>query len=389
MIWRRRHRLLAASVLGGQLALSGCQAAERPRLASGFQPDFTTLLKLPGSEAQVMRGQKPTVKAIHSFLELGPDAPGNKDARTARIRATVNGDAVLDDEVSAAAFPAILSVRSEAEKAELMNQKLNEIIDRELLMQDATNRLSRRGNNKIMQDMERIGNQEFDKQWLHRLMRANKVTEEAVFVRMLRDQGIPVDMIRRQWVRNFVAMEYVRERIRPHLERVGHEQVVEYFDSHLDEFKVEDTVVWQDLFIANARHPSPQAARQFAETLRQRIQKGEDFARLAKQFDNGDSSSREDAEGIGTKRGQITPEEAEPILLRLKAGEVGPLLELETGYHIVKVVKRTYAGRMPFDDQTQKMVREKLKGEVFQKEMRKIIANLKGNAIIEIAKEIK
>jgi hypothetical protein len=389
MIPRRGVRLLAASVLAGQLSLSGCQATERPQLA-GFQPDFTTLLKLPGSEAAVARGQKPPgVSPQKSLLDLGPEATGSREGRGARIRATVNGEPILDDEVMASAFQALASVKSEAERADLLNNKLNEIIDRELLMQDAVARLNKRGGAKFMQELERIAEREFEKQWLHRLMRANKISDERLFIRMLRDQGLPVELVRRQWVRSFIAMEYARSRIGPTIDRIGHEQIVEYYDAHPDEFKVDDSVVWQDLFIANARHPTPQAARQFAEVLLARIRKGEDFARLAKEYDNGDSSSRENAEGIGIKRGQITPAEAEPVVFRLKSGEVGPLVEMETGYHIVRVVKRTYAGKRPFDDQTQKAIKDKIQGEVFAKEMRKLVNDLKRQAIIEVASEGK
>jgi parvulin-like peptidyl-prolyl isomerase len=389
MIRRRGVRLLTATLLAGQLSL-GCQAEEKPRVAAGFQPDFTTLLKLPGSESEVARAQKPGEAAKQkSLLEIGPDAPGSRDARGARIRATVNGDPILDEEVLAAAFQSMGGVRSEAERADIMNQKLNEIIDRELLMQDAVTKLNKRGGAKFLQELEKIAEREFDKQWLHRLMRANKISDERQFIRMLRDQGLPIELVRRQWVRNFISMEYARTRIEPSITRIGHEQIAEYYDSHPDDFKVQDSVVWQDLFIANARHPTPQAARQFAEVLLGRIRKGEDFARLAKEFDNGDSSSRENAEGIGTKRGQITPPEAEPVVFGLKQGEVGPLVEIETGYHIVRVVKRVYTGKRPFDDQTQKAIKEKLQNEVFQQEMRKLVNDLKRQAIIEVATEVK
>lgn len=385
---RRRNQLLAATVLAGQLALGGCQAAERPSL-DGFRPDFTTLLKLPGSEASVARGQKPPQPGPSNLLDLGPDSPGNREARGARIRATVNGEAILEEEVVAAALQGLLSARTEAEKAEVLNQKLTEIIERELLMQDATARLSKRGGAKFLKELEKIADREFEKNWLLKLMRANNVTDVAVFARMLRDQGMPLELIRRQWVRNFIAMEYLRTRIEPQLNKIGHMQIVEYYEKHPEEYKVEDSIVWQDIFIANGQHPSPAAARQFAEVLIARIRKGEDFVRLSKEFDNGESNLRKDSEGLGNRRGEIQPREAEEILFRLKDGEIGPLVEIETGFHIVRMTKRTYAGRQPFDEQTQKLVREKLKQQAFQQEMRKLINDLKRQAIIEVASEIK
>src|SRR5205085_9659568 len=117
-------------------------------------------------------------------------------------------------------------------------------------------------------------------------------------------------------------------------------EVVESYTRHPDEFKVDDSVVWQDLFIATARHRTPADARRFAESLVARLKQGQDFVRLAKEFDNGESSLRNNAEGIGRSRGEILPREAEPILFGLKDGEIGPLVEIETGYHVIRLVKR-------------------------------------------------
>src|SRR5262249_10926101 len=151
-----------------------------------------------------------------------------------------------------------------------LNQKLNELIDRELVLQDCTARLGARGK-KFLQQLQEAAAKEFERQWLRRMMQANKYDDEEKFKKFLRSNGMPYDMIRRQWERNFMAMEYMRHRVEPHLMRVNYEQVQEYYDKHPDEFTVEDSVRWQDLFIATANHPSADAARQFAEVLRARI----------------------------------------------------------------------------------------------------------------------
>ena len=65
------------------------------------------------------------------------------------------------------------------------------------------------------------------------------------------------------------------------------------------------------------------------------------------------------------------------------------MLELEYGYHIVKVSKRVMAGVKPFDDQVQKEIKEKLKNDTFQFEMKQEVNRLKQRAIIEIGTEIK
>ena len=384
--WRRTHTLVTF-VVSIVVGVAGCQAADH-RPVGGPPADYGSLLDLPGSmPVGAARGQKPQPGS--SPLELGPADPGSRESRGARIRAVVNGEAILDEEVVAAAFQQMMSPgMTEAMKAELLNKKLTEIIERELLLQDAAARLARRKG--FMDELKSVADKEFDKQWLQRLMKANNQTDPVVFKRFLQDQGMPVEMIRRQWVRNFIAMEYIRSRIEPSITRIGHLEVVDYFNKTMQEFQVEDSLVWQDIFILKARHGGdPVAARHFAESLVARIRKGEDFVKLAKEFDNGDSSLRENAEGIGRKKGEIRPVEAEPILFGLKEKEVGPLIENDAGFHIVRLTTRTFAGRMTLDNEVQKQIKDKLRGKIFDQEMKRIINDLKAKAIIEIAREIK
>ena len=62
---------------------------------------------------------------------------------------------------------------------------------------------------------------------------------------------------------------------------------------------------------------------------------------------------------------------------------------METGFHIVKLLDRTYQGRKPFNEAVQKEIREKLRQQVFMQEMKRIVNDLKRRAVIEVAHEIK
>jgi len=49
-------------------------------------------------------------------------------------------------------------------------------------------------------------------------------------------------------------------------------------------------------------------------------------------------------------------------LFQMKDGQVGPLIELTNGFHVIKLVHRDHAGQQPFDEKTQTRIREKLRG---------------------------
>jgi parvulin-like peptidyl-prolyl isomerase len=377
--------LVGLSLIASTFFSAGCQSDRVP--LSAVEPDLTRLLAMAGGEGRTTtRGQKPeriAGKPAGSALDLSPDLPGASKGGVILIAAAVNGTPILKEELIAAGYQGLVTATSDAERNEILNAKLAELIDREVVLQDAYARLSK--NERFLKTLKEAAAQEFEKQWLHRLMRVNHYKNEEEFLRFLRKNGMPVELMRRQWERNFIAMEYLRFRIEPHVNQIGHLELVDYYDKHPDQFRVDDSVTWQDLFIAASKHPTPLAAKQFADSLAERVRKGEDFFKLAKAHDNGDSSFRDRAEGIGRKHGEIKPPEAEPLLFAMKDGEVR-LLEMETGYHILRLVKHQRAGILPFDDKVQKEIKGKLRGEIFNREMKRIVADLKRKAVIEVAK---
>ena len=64
------------------------------------------------------------------------------------------------------------------------------------------------------------------------------------------------------------------------------------------------------------------------------------------------------------------------MLFQLKKGEVGPLVPVPAGYHIVKVVERDYAGQRPLDEKTQTLIREILFDKIVQQEIRRLVDDL-------------
>jgi len=334
------------------------------------------------------RAQKPEPGGpVRPASTAGAERPAVKfrGEEAARIAAVVNGEAILMEEVEIGAIQDLAAARTEAARAEVLKKALGEVIDREVVLQDAFARLSKGPGAKFLDKLKEVAREEFERQWMQPFMRASHIGSEEELKSFMRAHDTSFETFRRNWERRFLFREYMRQRVEPSLNRIGHEQIVEYYERHPEEFKVEDKVEWQDLFIALGQHPTREDARKLAAVLAERVARGEDFARLANEFDNGDAKFR-GAEGQGSKRGEIRPSEAEAALWQLRDGEVGPLIELPTGFHVIRLVKRTHAGVLPFNDEkVQKQIRDKLRGEVLEREMKRIIGDLRRKSVIEIA----
>jgi parvulin-like peptidyl-prolyl isomerase len=130
------------------------------------------------------------------------------------------------------------------------------------------------------------------------------------------------------------------------------------------------------------------------EAIRQRVAAGEDFAGLSMQFAEG-FAKRQRGFGTGERRSGsgenkedwIQPLDVEPTVWALKAGEVSPVIQTPTGYHLVKVVQREYAGVRPFDPKLQSEIRDKMNKELSDLNEAKMVEELWRKGVVRVVEE--
>ena len=69
----------------------------------------------------------------------------------------------------------------------------------------------------------------------------------------------------------------------------------------------------------------------------------------------------------------------------MSEGEIGPIVEQANGFHVMRLVKRQIAGLKPFDAKTQKAIKNKLEMQVWEREYKRVLADLKRKASIQIS----
>jgi hypothetical protein len=399
----RRFGILAVLVSG--VLLTGCLGQEPGRLpvskdtpfelnvpetgirttARAQRPDFDGASPAPVEPLQVTQAQgvplPPGSKSsgIQPVVNLTHSAPV---PASVRVIAWVNHKPIFQDEVMNIVMPQIRRLppaSREAEQVKLFNKGLETLIDSELLMQDALRQLEK--NEKFLEKLKKDASKECDKQ-IHSQMRQQEMATIEEFKQLLQSQGTTLASVRRMLERQFIADEFTKVKVYTKINKIGNENIRDYYQNHINEFMQVDRVKWQDIFIAvGPKHPTVLDARNFAHEVGRRWTGGEDIAKLL-QFDDGQGANLKGA-GVGEIRGDIRPAELEKYLFAMKEGEFG-FFELTTGVHLFRLIKREQAGPMPFDDKLQVMIGNKLKNEVFDQERRSLIRDLREQAVIEI-----
>ena len=166
-----------------------------------------------------------------SIMRAGPDAPpeGNRgaDRSSKKLRgaesdalaATVNGEAILAEEVYAAAY---LSLPDAHKLTDLDRSRritavwrttLDRVIERELIVQAGISALTKVGNFRVLKELQDAAANEFGRQWLATVKKSTGLKDDEELRAFLRAQGMSPEAVQRQWERDVIAEEYLRCRL--------------------------------------------------------------------------------------------------------------------------------------------------------------------------------
>src|SRR5207244_8370169 len=125
----------------------------------------------------------------------------------------------------------LLSV-PEAQRGELLqkiaDQELQKLIERELVLEDAFATLKLLKLEKELQKLKEAGGIEADKR-LREIKQSLKVASDEEMKAILVNQGLSIEGIRRQVERNFIMMDFIRNKIHPIVNRISLQQIREYY----------------------------------------------------------------------------------------------------------------------------------------------------------------
>ncbi|SHJ82274.1 peptidyl-prolyl cis-trans isomerase C [Hathewaya proteolytica DSM 3090] len=119
------------------------------------------------------------------------------------------------------------------------------------------------------------------------------------------------------------------------------EEAQKFYEEHKEAYKVSESVRASHILIAEEDEA-------LGKEIIERINKGEAFEDLAKEYSNCPSSEKGGDLGQFT-RGQMVPE-FDQAVFAMKVGDVSGLVKTQFGHHIIKVTDKKEAGIMSFEE---------------------------------------
>ena len=312
----REKRFAAVVVL---VSIAGC--ARGPSPSPSPSPSAAPT---PASSPSVAAG--PAAEADRPLPQPLPD-----------VAARVNGHAISTKTISALVEPGLQSGNIPAEKRPAAyRQALDQLVSRELITQEAQARKIAPDETAITRDYKQARGQfKSDQDWARFL--SGSGFDEAGFRTELRTRNV-VDAVVKQEASRLPVV-------------VSDADAKAFYDQNPALFDAGERVRAGHILVRMPEGAGPdvkKVARARAEAALARIRKGEDFAAVAREVSEDPGSAPRGGELGVFGKGQMVPP-FEKAAFALPAGQVSDIVETQFGLHIIKVLERLPAGKIPFE----------------------------------------
>jgi parvulin-like peptidyl-prolyl isomerase len=233
----------------------------------------------------------------------------------------------------------------------------------------------------------RLGDEQF-RQVVNNIRKEQGLQDEEKFQAALKQENMTMDDLRRQLERQMLIEQVQRQEVGSKL-TITEAEARLYYERHPQEFTDPASITLREIFVEVPSDPKQQnsisvekddEAKKKIEALRARVTKGEDFAAVA--ADGSDSPSKANGGIIGPfSREDLSPQ-LQQMIDKMKPGEVTMPLRTPKGYQLLKLEALKTQALQPFDS-VRDVIADKVAGERTRTEMKKFLARLRAQAIIE------
>jgi len=289
------------------------------------------------------------------------------------MAATVNGDVITFSQVRELVGAREQAARQMLSGEELINTvkelrqaALNDLIDRQLVIQEF--------DKKGFQIPEHV----IDDQ-IQRIIREDFGGDRPAFLRTLNAQGYTLSRFRQLELEKVKVQAMRQHSVNTNI-IVPPRKIEEYYKEHRADYTVEAQVQLRMIVLKQDSGDGPEAQKKVAEELRRRVKEGADFGDLAQLY--SEDSTAETGGDWGWIDEKTLNETLSKAVFRLDAGEVSPVITLGDNYYLLYAEAKKNANTKPLSE-VRNEIKTRLQQELISEQMDKWIESLRDKAYIK------
>ena len=256
---------------------------------------------------------------------------------------------------------------SSTQLEDIRNKILENLIEIELLFQESRN-------NEIKVEKEAVNSQ-------MKILK-QKFSKDTEFKNFLSELNLSESALKLKIEKGIAIQKLIETQIAQKIKISDKESKV-FYDTKPDLFKQPEQIKASHILIkveSGADEKKKSEAKEKIKKIKQKLNKGEDFATLAKEFSEGPSKNNGGDLGYFQRGQMVKP--FEDVAFALKTEEVSDIVETQFGYHIIKVVDKKPEKTIAYEN-VKKDLSQHLKQEKTNQEVKIYIQKLREKAKIE------
>lgn len=381
-------RGLVGAIACGLILFSGCKSMAKPDANAVFGPSprRTTLEDAANAtaiaDAEDLAGQSP-IELVGGTNASTDDAATVDDTEifNATVVARANGAPIFAGEVLERYGEYLRQIRPKVSdedyvkvRDEIIRRDLRGHIQKHLLVERTKGELKPEQLKGLQASLDKMFEQEVE-----RLKKELKVSTRTELERELNNRSTSLNDVRNSFVTQGIARGYIEARAeKPKV--TGLPDVREYYQSHVDEYKIPARVRWRQIQISHASVGGRLHAQEKLREAKAELDRGVPFEKVVAKYSDG-PTAKEKGERDWTNQGSLADEKLDKLLFSMKVkSDITEHLGNES-CQLVQVLERESAGVRPFTE---------VQGEIFQKlqpagpaNVQELIEKVYADAVIE------
>jgi len=317
-----------------------------------------------------------------AYDEPGADGsapvPGAESLDNTQVIARVGPEVVLEGDLLtptalewlAKVTPGLKPEQVRELKKQICKQVLPQHVDSMIVYVDACRTIP----DDRLPEIEKKVNEAFDSQQLPQMVKAAGLGSVAEYEQQLRSRGQSLERVRKMFFERALAQQWVHQKVTSDAE-IPHADMIAWYQNHLADYDYPARAKFEQLSVKVGTSRPRQEAWNRLAAMGNDILEGRSFGDVARERSEGPAAAN-GGQFDWTTKGSLVSKVLDEAIFTLPVGQLSAILEDGSSLHIVRVVERIDAGRIPFIE-AQVGIKEQLMLDRRKKEMDDYLAKLR------------
>lgn len=260
------------------------------------------------------------------------------------------------------------------QKRRLLQQLLTNSIETKLLYLDFLRSLPEEKRKEILPTITKRAEEQFYEKQLPDVLKRSELTSAIAWDAELRKYGSSLAAQRQMFVERILGQSMLGQKI-DYEPEVTHQEMLDYYRENAEDYEIAARARWEKLTVRFERYSTRAEAWAALAQMGNEVLRGAPLEAVARR-NSQDVDASQGGYHDWTTYGSLASDPLNQAIFSLPVGKLSERVEDRRGFHIVRVIEREDAGRVPFLE-AQVEIKEAIRKEKIRQQINQYVTKLR------------